>query len=375
MTIADKSALLSSRFGRMNTGDTQIWRRIFILGLALFAVYQFGLQLLALLSPFLMLLLLAWLISIAMEPPVSWFERRGYRRGLGAGVVLLATVAFGAVFSGSFGGLMFTQLSAAVAAAPDVLVSVINWLNSSFDLGLNAQQILASANLDTTSLTPIVSELAGGLLGLIGSVFTGIFDLLTILVFAFYLSAEAPRVKRTIASWLKPDKQRIFITVWEIAVHKTGGFVVSRVLLASISAAAHTLFFWIIGVPYWLPMGLFAGITAQFVPTVGTYIGIAIPAMFSLTSEPIDALWIVVFATFYQQVENYVLGPRISRATMDMHPAIALASVFVGTAVFGPIGALIGIPIMAGILAVVDTYGHRHELIEELDNGITADAD
>lgn len=322
-----------------------------------------------------MLLLLAWLISIAMEPPVSWFERRGYRRGLGAGVVLLATVAFGAVFSGSFGGLMFTQLSAAVAAAPDVLVSVINWLNSSFDLGLNAQQILASANLDTTSLTPIVSELAGGLLGLIGSVFTGIFDLLTILVFAFYLSAEAPRVKRTIASWLKPDKQRIFITVWEIAVHKTGGFVVSRVLLASISAAAHTLFFWIIGVPYWLPMGLFAGITAQFVPTVGTYIGIAIPAMFSLTSEPIDALWIVVFATFYQQVENYVLGPRISRATMDMHPAIALASVFVGTAVFGPIGALIGIPIMAGILAVVDTYGHRHELIEELDNGITADAD
>ena len=375
MTIADKSARLSPRFVLMNTGDTQIWRRIFILGLALFAVYQFGLQLLSLLSPFLMLLLLAWLISIAMEPPVSWFERKGYRRGLGAGVVLLATVLFGAVFSGTFGGLMFTQLSAAVAAAPDVLVNVIGWLNSTFDLGLDAAQILASANLDTTSITPIVSELAGGLLGLIGSVFTGLFDLLTIVVFAFYLSAEAPRVKRTIASWLKPDKQRIFITVWEIAVHKTGGFVVSRVLLASISAAAHTLFFWIIGVPYWLPMGLFAGITAQFVPTVGTYIGIAVPAMFSLTSEPLDALWIVVFATVYQQVENYVLGPRISRATMDMHPAIALASVFVGTAVFGAIGALIGIPIMAGILAVIDTYGQRHELIAELDNGISAAAD
>ncbi len=375
MTNAIKSARLSPRFVLMNTGDTQIWRRIFILALALFAIYQFGLQLLSLLSPFLLLLLLAWLISIAMEPPVSWFERKGYRRGLGAGVVLLATVLFGALFSGTFGGLMFTQLSAAVAAAPDVVLNVITWLNVTFDLGLDATQILASANLDTTSLTPIASELAGGLLGLIGSVFTGLFDLLTILVFAFYLSAEAPRVKRTIASWLKPDKQRIFITVWEIAVHKTGGFVVSRVLLASISAAAHTIAFWVIGVPYWLPMGLFAGITAQFVPTVGTYIGIAIPAMFSLTSEPIDAVWIIAFATLYQQIENYVLGPRISRATMDMHPAIALASVFVGTAIFGAIGALIGIPIMAGILAVVDTYGHRHELIEELDNGITAAAD
>ncbi|MEN9711171.1 MAG: hypothetical protein RL441_1163 [Actinomycetota bacterium] len=359
----------------MNVGDTQIWRRVFILALALFAVYQFGLSLLATLSPFLMLLLLAWLISIAMEPPVSWFERRGYRRGLGAGVVLIGLVVFGLLFFGTFGGLMFSQLASAVAAAPQVALNIIDWLNTTFELGLDANQILASANLDSTSLTPIVSELAGGLLGILGSVFTGIFDLLTILVFAFYLSAEAPRAKRTIASWLKPDKQRIFITVWEIAVHKTGGFVVSRVLLASISATAHILFFWAIGVPYWLPMGLFAGITAQFVPTIGTYLGIAVPAMFSLTSEPMDAAWILVFATVYQQIENYVLGPRISRATMDMHPAIALASVFVGTAVFGAIGALIGIPIMAGILAVADTYGHRHELISEIDDGITASAD
>ena len=359
----------------MNIGDTQLWRRIFILALALFAVYQFGLSLLQVLAPFLMLLLLAWLISIAMEPPVAWFEKRGYRRGLGAGLVLLGLVIFGLVFSGTFGGLMFGQLAAAVAAAPTVAVSIIDWLNGTFDLGLDANQVLASANLDTTSLTPVVSEIAGGLLGLLGSLFTGIFDFLTILVFAFYLSAEAPRAKRTIASWLKPDKQKIFITVWEIAVHKTGGFVVSRVVLASISAVAHTVFFWAIGIPFWLPMGIFAGITAQFVPTVGTYLGIAIPAVFSLTSQPIDALWILVFATIYQQIENYVLGPRVSRATMDMHPAIALASVFVGTALFGPIGALIGIPLMAGVISVVETYGKRHELISEIEDGISADAD
>jgi predicted PurR-regulated permease PerM len=51
---------------------------------------------------------------------------------------------------------------------------------------------------------------------------------------------------------------------------------------------------------------------------------------------------------------------------MDLHPAVALASVFIGVAIFGPIGALIGIPIVAAVIAVLATYGQRHELIDGL---------
>ena len=350
----------------MNSHETRIWRRIIITAIAIFAVYQFGLSLFSMLSGFLMLILLAWLISIAMEPAVHWFEARGYRRGLGAGLVLLGIVIFFIVFLATFGGLMFSQLSAAVESAPAVVTNIINWLNANFDLKLNPTEVVSALNLDSASITPIVSNLAGGFLTFVSSFFTFIFETLTILVFAFYLSAESPKVKRGIASWLKPNRQRIFLTVWDIAVSKTGGFVVSRVVLALISAIAHIAFFWAIGVPYWLPMGLFAGITSQFIPTIGTYLGIAIPVLFTIGDDPTDALWIVVFATVYQQLENYVLTPRVSRATMDLHPAVALASVMIGAAVFGPIGAIIGIPIVAGIIAVVDTYGQRFELITDL---------
>ena len=61
----------------------------------------------------------------------------------------------------------------------------------------------------------------------------------------------------------------------------------------------------------------------------------------------IHAIWIIVFATVYQQIESYVFTPRVSRATMDVHPAIALGSVFVGVGLFGVIGAIIGIPLAA----------------------------
>ena len=163
--------------------------------------------------------------------------------------------------------------------------------------------------------------------------------------------------------------------MWTISVEKTGGYVVSKLVLASLSAVFHVAFFWFIDVPFWLPLGIFAGIVGQFIPTIGTYIGVALPALFALLDKPINALWIAVFATVYQQLENYVFTPRISRRTMDVHPAVALGSVIAGAALFGPIGALIGIPIAAVALAIVDTFSKRHELVPELaslepdDNG------
>ena len=106
----------------------------------------------------------------------------------------------------------------------------------------------------------------------------------------------------------------------------------------------------------------------------------ALPALFTLVEKPINALWIVIFATIYQQIENYVFTPRVSRRTMDVHPAVALGSVIAGAALFGPIGALIGIPLAAVALSIINTFSARHELLPELaaledaENGQDADA-
>ena len=75
---------------------------------------------------------------------------------------------------------------------------------------------------------------------------------------------------------------------------------------------------------------------------------------------------IIIFGTAYQQIENYFLSPRISAATLDIHPAIAFGSVIIGAALFGAMGAIIAIPLAAAITAIVDTYGQRYELIPAL---------
>jgi predicted PurR-regulated permease PerM len=195
-----------------------------------------------------------------------------------------------------------------------------------------------------------------------------LFDLVTVLVFGFYFAADGPDFMRTLASWLPPRAQEVFITVSEITIAKTGGYVVSKIVLATLSAVFHAIFFAAIGVPYWLPFALFVGITAQFVPIVGTYLGIVLPVLATVFTSPWKAVAIVAFAAVYQQVETYFFTPRVSKRTMDVNPAIALGAVFVGAAIWGPIGALIGIPLAAAAVSILDTYSRRYDLVPEAAN-------
>lgn len=318
-------------------------------------------------SSFLFLLLLAWLLSIAMEPMVLWLIRRGLRRGAASGVVLLGLVVLVLGLGALFGQLFLVQAAELRDAFPSAVSNGVDWVNATFRTNFNAGQIQANLSLTPERLGQLAQQFGGGLLGVFGTVLTVVFNLVTILVFAYYLSADSVRLRQTIGSFLPPRYQPVLMTVWTIAVEKTGGYVVSRLVLALLSAVAHAVFFWAIDVPFWLPLGIVAGITAQFVPVIGTYIGVIVPALFALLHRPLSVVWIVVFATIYQQLESYWFTPKISKRTMDVHPAIALAAVFVGVELFGAIGALIGIPVAAAIVTILETFRRRHELLPELE--------
>jgi predicted PurR-regulated permease PerM len=315
---------------------------------------------------FLFLLLLAWLFAIAMEPGIDRLMKRGMRRGSASAVVgSLAILAF-VLLAVLFGDLFFQQLVQLVKGVPDLVSSAITWVNHTFHLHLDQNSLQKKLNLTAGALTSTATNLAGGVLGVVSSLSAIVFDLVTVLVFGFYFAADGPRLQRYLAQGMPPKAQRVFLKVWEITVRKTGGYVASKVILAAMSAGFHGVFFWAIKVPYWLPFAIFVGVTAQFIPMIGTYIGIVLPVLFTVFNNPWQAVAIIVFALIYQNVETYVFTPRVSRRTMEVNPAIALASVFVGAAIWGPIGAIIGIPLAAAAVTVLETYSHRYELVPEL---------
>ena len=318
---------------------------------------------------FLVTLLVAWLIAIALEPGIGWLMRRKLRRGQAAGIMLAALILGVVGFFAAFGGLLFGQLKQFATSLPSVATDLLAWVNLTFDLNLDIATLLSK--IDINSVANNLSGVAGGLLGIVSSALGALFAMFTLLFFVYYFAADGPKIRRAVCSLLPQRQQQLFITVWDTSVEKTGAFVVSRIIMALLSGVYHAALLAFIGVPYWFPLGLFTGLTSQFIPSVGTYIGIGLPILVAVAHHPLDAVWIVVGATVYQQLENLFTGPRLGRMTMNIHPAVALASVFVGAALLGPTGAVISVPVAAAIISVAQAYAHRYELIDGVDSAAT----
>ncbi|MFD6856281.1 AI-2E family transporter [Rhodococcus sp. NPDC060086] len=340
------------------------WLRPTIIA-ALFAIafYQMSGWLFHNLKGFLGLLFLAWLFSVTIEPIVDLLERRGLRRGAGTGIVLVSLFILVVGFFALFGALLAEQVAQLLTTLPDALSRVTDWANRTFDTNFKTGDDLLHITPDT--VRDLAQRFTPGVLGVVSTLVGTLFQLLTILLFVFYMSAEGPQMRRTISSWFPARQQKVIAEVWETSVDKAGGYVVSRLILAAFSTFFTGIFLLVIGVPYWLPLAIWTGVVSQFIPTLGTYLAIALPAIIAAAAQPLDGVWVIVFGTLYQQVENYVLHPRITARTVAIHPAVAFGSVIVGATLFGPIGALVSVPVVAILQALVESYGTRYALVEQ----------
>ena len=319
------------------------------------------------LRPLIIMLLVSLFLSFALEPAVNRLERLGIRRGLGTALVFsVGIVALGG-FGVQVGSLLAEQVTEFNENVPGYLTEVDDFLDNNFGIE-NATEDLRT-RYDSGALASLLGDLADDLARFGSTVANVLFQLFTIGLFTFYLVAEGPKVRRLVCSFLAPHRQRLVLDVWDVAVEKTGGYILSRSLLGIISAGIHWTAFEIIGLPSALALALWVGVMSQFVPVVGTYIAGALPVLIGLLGEPIDGLSALIVVVVYQQVENYLLSPRITAHTMKIHAATAFGAVIAGAAVLGIVGALLAIPAAATIQAVVAAAAERHEVDERLLTG------
>jgi predicted PurR-regulated permease PerM len=285
----------------------------------------------------LVMLLISFFLSFALEPPVNLLARLGWRRGLGTAAVFAAIVVAVVVFVGALGSLLVAQIGDLVEAIPGYVEQVAAFVNDRLGTQLSGAE-LADQLRGNQGVKDFVNGLAAGAVGLSTTLVGLVMQGFTIGLFTFYLVADGPRLRRAVCSVLPPGRQEVALRVWELAIDSTGGYVYSRILLAACSAVATTLFLALAGVPYPLALGLWVGLVSQFIPTVGTYLAGALPVLIALLDNPVSALWVLAFIVVYQQFENMILSPRISARTMALHPAVAFGAVIAGGAVMGRSG-------------------------------------
>ncbi len=317
------------------------------------------------------MLLVAFFLSLALEPAVDRMAARGVRRGVGTFLVFVAVGVAVVGFLAALGTLLVDQVAKIAGDMPHLVDNLIVWTNRTFHQDLSLGELQKRLLKDSGTIEGYAQQAADNVWGVSSTLIGGLFQTFTVGLFTFYFTAEGPRVRRTVCSLLPPAKQAEVLRAWEIALAKTGGYLYSRAVLAVVSAAGHWVMFALIDLPYSAALAIWVGVMSQFVPTIGTYLAGALPVLVALTVEPVDALYVLVFTVVYQQIENYVLHPRITARTVDVHPAVAFGAVIAGAALLGAVGALIAIPAAATMQGFVGTYVRRYEVATDprIDQG------
>ena len=348
--------------------DNRVFRRRTLVVAGVLLLTALAVYLLFRLRSLLFMLFVALFIAVAIEPAVHFLEKRGWRRGLATGLVFLVAFLLGVAFLALLVPLFINQFNDLIDALPAYIETVSTNLNEWFGLDISTETLQQEA----AALPDIIVGAGGTILGGVVSVTTGIFSFLffvtTVALFSFYMVAELPKLQRTVLSTMKPDRQRDALHIWDVAVEKMGGYIYSRLILSLLSGTLTALFLTILGVPFAVSLGIWVGVLSQFIPVVGTYLAAILPAVVALSAGGLGTmLWVILYFLAYQQIENYLIAPRITQRTMEIHPAVSIAAIIIGSALFGPLGVILALPMTGIIQALISEARSHHAVI--LDSG------
>jgi predicted PurR-regulated permease PerM len=311
-----------------------------------------------------LLIVVSLFVAFAVEPGVNLLVRRGWRRGRATALVLFGVLFALLAFLGAMGTLVGTQVADLLDNVEEYITDGVDFLNDNFGTEIDPDEVIESYRDPDGPVQSFIRSQQDEAFRLSVRAVNVLFQLLTVLLFSFYLVADGPKLRRAICQRLRPERQAQVLQAWELAITKTGGYLYSRALLALLSAFFHWIVFQALGIPAPIALAIWVGFVSQFLPVVGTYLAGVLPVVVTLLESPRDALIVVIFIVVYQQIENYLFAPRITARTLELHPAIAFGAALGGAAVLGPVGAILALPAVAMVQAITSEWGARHEVME-----------
>ena len=310
------------------------------------------------------LIVVSLFLSFAIEPAVGWLARRGWRRGLATGLIFLAVAVAAAGLLALLIPAVVTGTRELITSLPDLLNNLAKYLKP-FGVQLDRASLQQQLTKYSDNLISAAQQVTGGILQVAASLAGVLFEVSVVAFFTFYMVAQGPQLRRAVLSRFRPQHQRQILAVWEEAIRQTGGYFYSRLLIAVINGSLMFLVLWIRNVPFAAPLAVFEAAIATFIPAVGTYIGGAAPVIGALLVSPLDAIIALAWIIIYQQIENYLLAPKLTARTMDVTAPIAFAAALIGGALGGFLFAFLSLPVAGIIQSVIRSYGRRYDVVAE----------
>jgi predicted PurR-regulated permease PerM len=351
---------------KLQTVRLTVSNRTVIRVLLLVIVSMIGVAALQKATHSLVLIFTAFFLSLALNAPVHWVSQRlpGKRRGnrsLATAISFFIVIAVLAGFLASIVPPMVRQTNSFISAAPNIIRETRSE-NSEVGKLIRKYHLEGQVNDFSKQLSTRVKHASGAAVSTLGKVGSSVFSVLTILVLTFMMLIEGPRWYRVLRDIIPEDQHKHADQLARDMYHVVKGYVNGQVILAAI--AASLLLPALIALHISYPAALVVVVfVCGLIPMVGHTIGAAIVTTVAVFHSPLSAIIILAYYILYQQIENYIIQPRIQANTTNMSPLLVFASVIIGVNFGGLFGGLVAIP-LAGCLriAVLDYLHNRHIL-------------
>ena len=306
------------------------------------------------------LLFFAFIIAAAMRPGIDALRRRGVPRGAGVAIHYVGFFALIAALLWVVVPRATEQVSNALGELPSSPAELETEANQSTGV---RREVLEGIQQRLEEL-PSASELVDPALeiGFIG------FEILIGLFFVFASAAywifEREKAMNLVTSLIPRPRRKKVRDTWDLIDLKLGAYVRGQAILIAIVGTVLSLVFWAIGLPYWLLIGVFAGIV-EIVPVIGPITAGAVAIGAGLTVSWQLGLAAGVTVLVVRLLEDYIIIPRVLGEAVGLSPLLVLFSITSVALLFGEFAVLLAIPLAAVLATLIDVIVRGKDPAEE----------
>jgi predicted PurR-regulated permease PerM len=325
-----------------------------VLGIVVLALALWKLRVL------LSLFFLGLVIAAAMRPGIDWLNARRVPRGVGLAIHYLALAGLVALFLWFVVPRAVNQIGNALGTVP----TSTSALNRATKNSTGIKHEILHAVQKRLKKLPAASSVLHASVGVTKAAFEVLIAIFFTFAVAAYWVFERDRARRVLLSLIARDHRKTVLDTWDLIDAKLGAFVRGELILIAFVGTILSLAFWAIGVPFWILLGMFAGVV-EIIPIVGPLAAGVIAIGVGFTVSWKVALGAGLAVLLVRLLEDYIVVPRVLGHAVGLSPLVVLVSVTAIGLLLGGVYVLLAVPIAAVLVTLVDVILRDKDPAEE----------
>ncbi|MEQ6900139.1 AI-2E family transporter [Nocardioides sp. YIM 152588] len=301
-------------------------------------------------SSVVLLIVVSFFLAAGLNPSVEFLERRGLKRSWACGAVTVAALALVALFLVAIVPVITDQVAALTQNVPTWLDQLnrnerIQALNDEYDLIDKAESFVTDGDF--------ISTLFGGALGFGLKIVSALFNGFVIVILTLYFLASLKTTTGALYQLAPASRRERVSKLGDKVIHNIGGYVSGAFVVATTAGLSSLVFLWFTEVREYAVALAFVIAVLDVIPMIGATLGAVVVTAIAFATDVRSGIACAIFFLIYQQVENYIVYPRVMSKSVDLPGAVIVIAALVGAALLGVVGALLAIPAAAAVVLVL----------------------